>query len=69
MSDVYLDTKSRMDHDNNKKMMPSVPSILTQRIGDNGPLREVNIKATKYSYSSNETLMQNGIKTSSNANI
>ena len=46
MSDVYLDTESRMYHDNNKKMMPSMPSMVTQRIGDNGPLREVNIKAT-----------------------
>ena len=69
MFDVYLDTESRMDHNNNNNKLPSVPSMPMQRFGDNSHHREENIKATKYSDSSNETLMQNGLKTSSNANI
>ena len=76
-SNVFLNNESRMvlaknkpsmDRAYNKKHLLSVP-IPTQRIGDNSHLREVNIKATKTSDSSKKTLMQKGMKTSSNVKI
>ena len=66
---MYHEAESRMDYDNNKTELPNVPSKPMQRDSDKSPLREVNIDATKHSNSSNENLMQNGMKTRSNTNI
>ena len=69
MLNENYEAKSRIECDNIKMKLSSVPSKPQQRDRDNSPLREVNIEATKCKNSSNENLMQNGMKPSRYATL